>query len=178
MISHPPMSGILIRALAASDDKAFRALRLDALAASPEAFGSSHEEEAAFPLEIFQARIEAPEPSVIFGAFADDALVGMAGFLASEKRKQRHKGTLWGVFVRPAWRGHGIAERLVRRVVEHAGQHVTILQANVVTMNRHARMMYQRLGFNPYGVEWRALCVDGVFYDEELLALDLDRPNE
>ena len=178
MSAHPPISGILIRALAESDAKAFRAIRLDALATSPEAFGSSHEEEAALPLETFQARIEGPEPSVIFGAFADDALVGMAGFLASEKRKQRHKGTLWGVFVRPTWRGHGIAERLVRRVVEHAGQHVTILYANVVTMNHHARMMYQRLGFTPYGVEWRALCVDGVFYDEELLVLDLDRPGE
>ena len=172
------MSGVEIRALAESDAKAFRAIRLDALATSPEAFGSSHEEEAAFPLETFRARIEMPEPSVIFGAFADDALVGMAGFLASEKRKQRHIGTLWGVFVRSAWRGNGIAERLVRRVIEHAGQHVTILHVNVVTVNRHARMMYQRLGFTPYGVEWRALCIDDVFYDEELLALDLDGPGD
>ena len=171
-------SQTMIRPLVTADADAFRALRLDALATAAEAFGSSHDEEAAFPLETFRARIEGPEPSAIFGAFADGGLVGMAGFLASEKRKQRHKGTLWGVFVRPAWRGHGLGERLVKRVVEHAGQHVTILHASVVTTNQRARMMYQRLGFKPYGVEWQALCVDGIFYDEELLALDLNQRGE
>jgi hypothetical protein len=30
------------------------------------------------------------------------------------------------------------------------------------------------MGFVPYGLERKALCVDGVFHDEELLAIDFE----
>jgi RimJ/RimL family protein N-acetyltransferase len=58
-------------------------------------------------------------------------------------------------------------------VIEHAAQHVLVLQAMVGTANHRARRMYHRLGFVPYGIERNALRIDGIFYDEELLALDL-----
>jgi RimJ/RimL family protein N-acetyltransferase len=165
-----------IRALGPQDAEAYRALRLAALAISPEAFGSSYEEEAALPLESFQARVENTGRSAVFGAFAGDLLIGMAGFRAIEALKQRHKGTLWGVFTEPHWRGRGLGERLVGRVIEHAAQHVQVLQAAVVTTNHGARRMYHRLGFVPYGIERNALRIDGIFYDDALLALDLGQP--
>lgn len=171
----PPVA---LRRLGPPDAEAFRALRLEALAAAPEAFGSSHEEEAALPPETFRARLPDAGPSAVFGALAGDRLVGMAGFLANGRVKQRHKGLLWGVFVRPAWRRRGLGERLVRQVIAHAAEHVLLLQASVVTSNRAARRIYGRLGFVPYGVERDALCVGGRFHDEELLALDLRRTGE
>jgi RimJ/RimL family protein N-acetyltransferase len=169
---------ITIRALGTPDAEAYRELRLAALATSPEAFASSYEEGAARSLDSFRAQVATTGPSVIFGAFTGNQLVGMAGFAANERIKERHKGTLWGVFLMPEWRGQGLAARLVARVVQHATEHVLILQAVVVTTNRRARKTYARLGFIPYGIERKALCIDGTFYDDELLALDLgkDRP--
>lgn len=165
-------STILIRPLGPEDAEAFRSLRLAALLATPEAFGASHAEEAARPLSAFEARLSPQQPSLVFGAFLDGSLVGTAGFLAMTSAKSRHKGTLWGVYVAPDARGHGIGAKLVGAVIAHARRHVLILQANVVTTNRTAYLLYESLGFTPYGIESKALCVDGVFHDEALLALD------
>jgi ribosomal protein S18 acetylase RimI-like enzyme len=162
-----------IRALVPSDAELYRALRLEALATSPEAFSSSYEEESVLPLESFAARIPASGPSAIFGAFAGDSLVGTVAFVANARVKQRHKGALFGLFVCPQWRGRGLGERLVRRAIEHAANHVLLLQLSVVTSNRSARHLYQRLGFVAYGTERKALHIDGTFYDDELLALEL-----
>ncbi|AOO83465.1 hypothetical protein [Bosea vaviloviae] len=35
-----------------------------------------------------------------------------------------------------------------------------------------ALRLYERLGFKPYGIESKALRIDGTFFDEALLALD------
>jgi ribosomal protein S18 acetylase RimI-like enzyme len=167
------LNDVRIRVLAPSDAASYRALRLEALATAPEAFSSSHEEESALPAETFRDRIPRAGPSAIFGAFDAARLVGMAGFVANPRLKQRHKGALWGVFVQPQWRKRGIGERLVRHVVEHAADHVLVLQATVTMSSHDARRLYQRLGFVAYGIERNALCIDGVFHDDELLALEL-----
>lgn len=167
------MADILIRPLGRDDAEAFRSLRLTALETSPEAFGASHAEEATQPVSFFASRLSPEPPGQVFGAFLGDVLVGMAGFGGSNSAKSRHKGRLWGVYVMPAARGHGLGGKLVSAVIEHARRHVLILQANVVTSNRTAYLLYERLGFAPYGIESKALCVDGTFHDEALLALDL-----
>lgn len=166
------MAEILIRPLAADDAETFRNLRLTALETSPEAFGASHAEEAAQSLSFFAARLAPEPPGQVLGAFLGDVLVGMAGFRTLNSPKSRHKGYLWGVYVARAARGHGIGEKLVTAVIEHARRHVLILQANVVTINRGAYLLYEKLGFVPYGIESRALRIGDVFYDEALLALD------
>ena len=168
-----PGATALIRRLGPSDAEAYRALRLGALAQAPEAFGASHEEEAAYPMDIIRARLPESGPSAVFGGFAGGRLVGMAGFLANDRIKQRHKGVLWGVFVQPGYRTHGLGEQLVRRVIEHAAAHVVLLHATVVTSNRAARRLYARLGFREYGIERMGLRVGDAFHDEALIALDL-----
>jgi len=72
-------STILIRLLEPSDAEVFRHLRLEALTVAPEAFGASYEEDASLPLETIRARLSA-SPNAVFGAFADRAPIGMAGF--------------------------------------------------------------------------------------------------
>lgn len=159
-------AAIEIRPFLAAEAPAFRALRLEALAAHPEAFGSSVADERRLPAEVVAERLAAGHT---FGAFAAGQPVGMAGFVAEAGEKRRHKGMLWGVYVRPAWRGRGIAGRLVDRVVAHAQGRVELLHLSVVAGNASARRLYEARGFAAYGLEERALRLDGRYVDELLM---------
>jgi RimJ/RimL family protein N-acetyltransferase len=176
ILQEPMSTTVSIRLLEPSDAQAYRDLRLEALRSSPEAFGSSYEEEAPLALETIEARIPSSAPNAIFGAFADTALVGMAGFAVYDRMKARHKGVMWGVFVKPEWRGQRVGKALVQRVIDHAARHVIMLEAAVGITNESARRTYHSLGFKPYGIERKAIRVGDTFYDEELLYLDLPQP--
>jgi len=163
---------ITIRALGAPDAEAFRTLRLAGLADAPEAFGASLADESTRPLERFAERLTPPAPSLVFGAFSGPDLVGIAGFLAYEGEKHRHIGLLWGVYLQPDQRGRGTATRLIGTLIAHARQHVAILHADVGADNHAARRLYESLGFRLYGIQPKALFVNGRYIDEALLALD------
>jgi len=171
---NPPL--LSLRPLVPSDARAFRDLRLEALAGVPEAFGSSYEEEVARSLDDFRAMIPESGPGRIFGGWSGERLVGMAGFAVQGRLKARHKGVMWGVYVQPDLRGQGLGEALVRQVVTHAAAHVIVLEAAVGLSNTGARRTYHKLGFRPYGIERKALRVGDTFYDEELLFMEFETP--
>ena len=160
-----------VRQLGPDDAAAFQALRLEALATDPCAFAASHDEEAGQSLDDVAARLER-QP--VFGAFSDGVLLGVAGFAVPAPAKKRHKGLLWGVYVREAARDRGLGPRRGTRVIEHARAHVLQMHAAVVTTNYAARRLYRSLGFTPYGLEPRGLACAGRYYDQELLVLMLD----
>ena len=162
-----------VRRLGPADAEAFRTLRLFALVTAPAAFASSPEEESVLSIETVRTRLPLTGPNAVFGAFADDELVGIAGFVLNEKAKHRHKGLMWGVFVSPRWQGHGLGASLVRAVIAHAADHARVVQASVLMSNEVARKLYRALGFEPYGIERKALQIGGVFHNEELIALEL-----
>lgn len=161
-----------LRRLGPEDAAAFQALRLEGLARHPCAFAASHDEEAGQTLADLAARLER-QP--VFGGFAADALLGVAGFAVPPLAKKRHKGQLWGVYVREAARGRGLGRALVVQVIEHARAQVVQLHAAVVTTNHAARRLYRTLGFTTYGLEPRGLACAGRYFDQELMVLLLDR---
>jgi ribosomal protein S18 acetylase RimI-like enzyme len=163
----------VVRRLVKDDGPAWRRIRLEALEACPTAFAMSFEQAAQQDLATFTAHIPLPDqPRAIFGAFESETLCGTAGFHIHERPKQRHKGELWGVYVAPPWRRHGLGAMLLDAVIAHARAHVVLLQLSVGTDNAAACALYRGLGFVTYGRERRALCVDGVYYDQELMAMD------
>jgi RimJ/RimL family protein N-acetyltransferase len=165
----PQKPSYQIRRLDADDASAVRQLRLAALEACPTAFLASLADESRLTVADFAERLAAPD--AIFGACADEALIGMAGFAVKKALKARHKGVVWGVYAHPTWRGQGVAEALMRAVIDYARGQVEVVQLAVVTENLVARRLYERLGFQPYGIEKRAMKVDGRYLDEEHSAL-------
>jgi RimJ/RimL family protein N-acetyltransferase len=159
--------GIEIRRLLPDDAVLYRGIRLEALQASPKAFGSTFEVENAQPLSWFSDRLGS---STVLGAFRDAELVGMAGFAVQQGPKRAHKGILWGMYVRPAARKASVGRRLVEAICNLARQQVELIQLTVVRDNGPARSLYARLGFLEYGVEKNALKQDGRYYDEVLMA--------
>jgi ribosomal protein S18 acetylase RimI-like enzyme len=162
--------GIEIRRLVQDDAVLYRGIRLEALQASPEAFGSTFEVENAQPLSWFSDRLGS---STVLGAFRDAELVGMAGFAVQQGQQKAHKGMLWGMYVRPAARKASVGRRLVEAICNLARQQVELIQLTVVRDNEQARSLYAKLGFLEYGMEKNALKQNGRYYDEVLMAKDL-----
>jgi RimJ/RimL family protein N-acetyltransferase len=163
-------AGIEIRHLKSADVVAYRDMRLAALRESPGAFGSTFERESAQPLAWFQDRLGNTQ---VVGAFRSSELVGIAGFARREGEKEKHKGLLWGMYVRPDARNARIGRQLIEAVIDHARHHVELIQLSVVKENKRARGLYASLGFIEYGVERNSLKQRGHYYDEILMALDL-----
>jgi ribosomal protein S18 acetylase RimI-like enzyme len=170
------MTGYRIRLLDRSDEPVFRPVRLDALRLNPTAFGRSYEEEVrSTPDDLCRRLLE--HPSYMFGGFASAGeLVGVVGLRLETGIKSRHKGLVFTVYVDAAHRRAGLARALVEAAIAHARDAgLRVLHLTVTIGNDGARKLYRELGFRTYGVEPRGLCLDGVFFDEELMALDLDR---
>jgi RimJ/RimL family protein N-acetyltransferase len=155
-----------IRLLVPADAAAYRDVRLEGLKQNPEAFGSAFEFENEKTRSWFEERIAASE---IFGAFVEDELLGVAGYRRFDGPKQRHKGLLWGMYVRAVARNSGLGKRLVETVVAHASGRIEQLSLTVVVENLAAQRLYASLGFVEYGREKHALKQDGRYYDELLM---------
>jgi ribosomal protein S18 acetylase RimI-like enzyme len=80
------------------------------------------------------------------------------------------------MFVRPGARGTGFAAALLDHAVKHAGTVVEEVRLAVVASNPAAVRFYARAGFTRYGLERRALRVEGRYYDELLMRRSLDGP--
>jgi len=162
---------INIRRLTSADAAAYRDIRLAGLRETPEAFGSTFERENTQPLAWFCDRLR---DSQVFGAFRSTELLGVAGFRGRNGEKERHKGLLWGMYVRPNARKTGVGRQLVEAVIDYARDRVEVIQLSVVSGNERARRLYGSLGFVEYGLEKKSLKQDGRYYDEILMALDLN----
>src|SRR3954451_2179402 len=165
---------VLLRPLSPENAALFREIRLEGLAQDPDAFTSTFEDESAKKLSYFAERLAA---STVFAAFRGPDLLGVAGFYVQPGRKHRHKGTLWGMYVRPDARGGGVGARLVEAVVDHARAHVELIELTVVSENAAARRLYRRCGFEEYGLEKRAAKYRGRYHDDVLMARMLALPD-
>jgi RimJ/RimL family protein N-acetyltransferase len=166
---------VVIRPLRVDEAESYRAIRLEALLRHPDAFSASFERESTEQLPFFAARLAG---SVVFAGFQGDIpaaenLLGTAGFMIQPGPKRQHKGLLWGMYVRREARGTGLARRLAEAVLDHAREHVELIQLSVVAGNFTAIRLYNALGFEPYGTEYRALKVAGRYLDEILMVKKL-----
>ena len=96
-------------------------------------------------------------------------IVGMAGWQRMAGARERHKAFVWGAYVQPGWRRHGVGRALLAALIEAAGAEVEQLTLSVVADNAAALALYRALGFEVYGREPRALRDACGNYSDELL---------
>lgn len=166
---------MLVRPLTPTDADALHSLRQEALRVSPEAFLATAEEEHERDAAWFASKLGAPGDDFTLGAFLEGELVGMAGFVREQRRKVRHKGFVWGMYVRPDARVRGAGKALLDELIARARriQGLKLINLCVVTTCAGAVRLYERVGFTMYGVERNALEVGEQAWDELHMVMSL-----
>jgi ribosomal protein S18 acetylase RimI-like enzyme len=156
--------------LDADDWQVQRAVRLEALADAPAAFGSTEARELGFDEAEWRRRIST-YPS--FVAWRSGEPVGLVS-VVSRGQDAAQTWELTSMWVSPAARGTGAADLLVSAVADS----VRLARASRVTLwvsadNARARAFYERFGFTPTGTRQEYRRHDGTVFDEDEFTLDL-----
>jgi RimJ/RimL family protein N-acetyltransferase len=170
---------IVIREASLADAIQFRELRLEALQDSPTAFPADYMANVNHPVSFWEDRLKTNGIGTIFFAEHENQLIGMMGIRRGESSKTKHSASIWGVYVRPKWRGLRIAESLIEACIEWAkSKDVIIVKLGVTAASTSAVRCYQRCGFTIYGTEPRGIFHDGQYYDGYLMYRDLNPTKE
>jgi ribosomal protein S18 acetylase RimI-like enzyme len=165
-----------IRFLIPDDAPEYSRLRLEMLELEPQAFSSSVEEHRSLSIDEVRRRLGSiAEDQFIVGAFEDGRLSGVVGFYREKGIKTRHKGHIWGVYVKPEIRGQGLARKMLQTALQRAstiGGLERVLLSVAATQSAAFRL-YESLGFESWGCEPRALRVGDRYLDEHYLILRL-----
>lgn len=166
----------MIRRLEEADAPALAALRRASLLDVPLTFASSPDDDFAADIADVRAHLRGAPDRFVAGAFAP-GLVGMAGLYRDRHRKALHKAHLWGMYVMPAERGHGLGEALLRATLDHARalSGVTRVHLSVSSAAPAARRLYERAGFEVWATEPDALRHNGESVTDYHMVLDLER---
>jgi len=157
-----------IRRIQPADAMAVKRLRMQALTQEPLAFAMSATQAAEWSDNQWAqlASRNSEGVQIIAIAHLADELVGMVGCHLDSSPKMTHCGMVWGMYVAPAQRNHGIARQLLQAVIDHgSAHHLQMLKLSVTTTQTSALRGYLQAGFVQYAHEPALLCVDGVPID-------------
>lgn len=162
---------MLVRLLGPADALLYRSLRLRALREHPDAFTSSYAEDREQPLEAAAQRLAA---HAFWGAYRHAELYGFVGLERETRARNRHKGTVMGMYVAPEAAGQGVARALLEALVRHARANgLESLVLTVTEGNTRAQRLYEAAGFRSFGIEPDAIRVDGRPCAKNHMHLDL-----
>lgn len=152
----------MIRQLNATDAPQYRNIRLEALRLEPHAFLSTFQSENEKP-ELFMERClkTGNKLNLVFGAFAGEVLIGIAGFV-------KEQAEIIQLYVDKKYRGSGLGRKLLTTALNEAfGRFpdLDIIDISVLLTPNNAAKLYQSLGFEAYRLDETAVVKDGSSYD-------------
>lgn len=173
-IAKEPYHGIVVRKIQPHESLHYRSIRLACLRTAPDNFGSTYEEEMSNPKLKFETYIEQEhDECFMFGAFDNGNLIGIVGFERVERQRARHRGEVVQMYVDAAYRGQNIGEQLLRGLIEQAFsvQGVEQLQLSVIARNHAAITLYEKIGFQAFGIQPRYFKIGKQYLDQQFMQL-------
>jgi GNAT superfamily N-acetyltransferase len=158
-----------VRRLAANDLRAYKSLRDEMLARHPQAFTSDATTERRRRADDYLPRLglERPEGGhFTLGAWLGSTLVGAIGLERDMRPKVQHIGHVVGMMVRDDAQGRGIGSVLLETLIGEARGPIGIelLTLTVTDGNESALRLYQRAGFERFGVLPRAIRIGSAYH--------------
>ncbi len=147
----------------------YKNIYLEELKTEPIAFLNSYYKISKLPDSEWQKRIKERSKDIYF-AENNGEIVGMAGITFGEAPKNNHTVSLWGVYVKPSFRGKGIAQKILRELLKDLkDKKIVKVNLGVVVTQKVARKFYKSLGFKKSGYLHKEFYVKGKYYDEILM---------
>lgn len=159
-----------IKILTPQDAEAYYILRLEALLDTPDAFATLYEDALNRPIDKTRANL-ASEHAVTFGAYEEGRLIGNMTLSRNTVPKMKHRASIVAVYVSPKFRGTGVANVLMDKMMEFADgwDGLERLDLMVASHNLRAKNFYLRYGFETYGTEVRSMKTGERYIDEDLM---------
>ncbi|TAA72281.1 GNAT family N-acetyltransferase [Planococcus salinarum] len=159
-----------IRIISPQDAEAYYILRLEALLDSPDAFSTLYEDALNKPIDKTRANL-ASEDAVTFGAYEGGRLVGNMTLARKTLPKMKHRASIVAVYVSPQFRGTGLANALMDKVMDYADgwDGLERLDLMVASDNLRAKNFYLKYGFETYGTEIHSMKTGEIYIDEDLM---------
>lgn len=163
---------MIIRFLNNNDVMSYAALRKYSLMESPFAFSDSYEDQKEKSMLDYQAEIikwDNPLEAFTLGAFNEtNELIGFVKFKRDQRTKARHRASLHSLYVKPQYRGQGLAKRLVLELIAIITTIPGIEQLQLSSIVSHISLIefYERLGFQKLGgLLEKDLIINGEYVD-------------
>ncbi|PTJ62250.1 GNAT family N-acetyltransferase [Mammaliicoccus sciuri] len=165
-----------VRLLNKNDVNAFRSLRLLSLQTDPSAFASLYDIEINYPISKFEQRLECSDTKFTIGGFEDENLVCVATFYREAVKKMHHKGNLVAMYCHPDYRGTGIAEKVVNKLIIEASKLTGLkyIDLSVLSNNQRAVEFYNKVGFNKYATEPNTILDGKDYHDEDMMRYEIE----
>lgn len=155
-----------IRRLTSQDVLAFMKIRREGLDGDPDSFRVTASDDQILGEAYWANRLE---QDIIVGFEREGGLLGIGGLQQFAGGKLAHKALIWGMYVRPTARGLGVADAIVKALIELAPKSVRQLQLTVMAHNDRAKGLYERHGFAVYSIEPASVRIGDRFVDEALM---------
>ena len=141
----------------------------DFLSFGPGEFGYTVAQERAIIREY-----EAADNRLLLVGLVGEAVVAMLTFGGGPRPRNRHTGE-FGISVRRAYWGRGIASALIDRLLDwaRASRVVTKINLRVRTDNVRAIALYERKGFIVEGTIKREIRIGDGYYDHHVMGLEI-----
>lgn len=157
---------MIIRLITSQDVAAFLEIRAEGLDRDPDSFRVTAADDQNLGEAYWADRLG---KDIVVGFEQEGCLLGIGGLQQLAGEKLAHKALIWGMYVRPTARRLGVADAIIKALIELAPSAVRQLQLTVMAHNDGARRLYERHGFIVYSIEPDSVRIGGQFMDEALM---------
>jgi RimJ/RimL family protein N-acetyltransferase len=145
---------IVCKKVEINDIEQYHKIRLDCLKNYPQNFGTLYEEELkSLSFKFDKIISQKSSTDFLMGAFSNERLVGICGFIQEKREKTKHNGEISGMYVVEKFSGQKIGAGLLSATILSAFAISTLEQIilAVADKNEIAQNLYKKYGFVEYG---------------------------